>query len=634
MNIKELVSELNKKGVLIRLEDGDQLNFRAPPGVLTQEHKKALAEQKTELLELLKSGEFYQIVGTSQSRGVTLSCDLGLSTASLILAGVAEKTLVDPVNSRAMAPEVTVTFRPLPETGISDTVREFCEEFKSRLEKYGVKILPWEEVTEEEEFEVEMPLLKRRAKLKLRRVRGGISAVIDVMRPRGLKTSVLSGLSEMYYGMYARKKLQGDKLSVSRILESSAWADDYTVKYVSDPTNTQVVTITDLNPEFASPETHYSRKIGIGVNDLINTMSEIVIGVSPETLTSINMNLSDFTFPRDELDYFILFSVVPKIFAPLKAPPLSRFKIGEYDPGSSPGAKKLVDLGLKLRETGLFPSGSRLNKLIKRKSHQDIISLVVEGRTGVSYGFVAFAEPPVYQGPEELPPERWDALSPVEGMNPEEIRADENDRWYMNVTFKGQTVVKQIPDITLVSTRSGSDKTAPDLKNDIVRLGVIKGKTFLDVPRGADLNIKDIRPSFDTYVMLGITLSAALFTPDLIKNGMPIVHFHGYPAPTWFQEGEYFSGPQNPAMPCGTVESALLNFMGVHLIAEKFSKSPRALALIEPDHGTNLVGSDIDYLLERIRVGIEEGTLELGGRHYGDLKKAMREKAEAAPASV
>jgi len=54
-----------------------------------------------------------------------------------------------------------------------------------------------------------------------------------------------------------------------------------------------------------------------------------------------------------------------------------------------------------------------------------------------------------------------------------------------------------------------------------------------------------------------------LYTPELIKDGAPIVHFHGYPAFKWFQENEYCVGVNNPSVPCGTYESGVLNFLGV-----------------------------------------------------------------------
>jgi hypothetical protein len=48
--------------------------------------------------------------------------------------------------------------------------------------------------------------------------------------------------------------------------------------------------------------------------------------------------------------------------------------------------------------------------------------------------------------------------------------------------------------------------------SDIVRIGLVKGKLFLQTPVGIDLNERDIRPSFDTYVILAQALSAALYT--------------------------------------------------------------------------------------------------------------------------
>ncbi len=57
-NLLELVNELRGNGVHLAV-DGDKLQYRAPKGVLTDELKQRLANQKAEIIRLLQS-EIYR----------------------------------------------------------------------------------------------------------------------------------------------------------------------------------------------------------------------------------------------------------------------------------------------------------------------------------------------------------------------------------------------------------------------------------------------------------------------------------------------------------------------------------------------------------------------------------------------
>ncbi|MEL7051695.1 MAG: hypothetical protein AAGM45_07905, partial [Cyanobacteria bacterium J06588_5] len=143
----------------------------------------------------------------------------------------------------------------------------------------------------------------------------------------------------------------------------------------------------------------------------------------------------------------------------------------------------------------------------------------------------------------------------------------------------------------------------------------------LQIPAGIDPGSSgvDIKPSYDTYVMIAIALAAALYAPELIQNGAPIIHFHGYPSQDWFKSQEDYAGTENPAVPCGTYESGVFNFLSIHQLASSEQRPFNLVGLVEPDHGINLLASDLGYLLERIQQGIETSKIELGGRYLPDL---------------
>jgi hypothetical protein len=147
----------------------------------------------------------------------------------------------------------------------------------------------------------------------------------------------------------------------------------------------------------------------------------------------------------------------------------------------------------------------------------------------------------------------------------------------------------------------------------------------LQLPKVIRSELADMKPSYDIYVMLAISLSAALYTPELIKNGAPIVHFHGYPAFDWFKPNEYCVGVNNPSVPCGTYESGVFNFLGISSLVEQQARNISLVSLVEPDHGTNFIAHDLDYLVERLKTGCAEGQIELGGKHFASLRSKVEE---------
>jgi hypothetical protein len=331
------------------------------------------------------------------------------------------------------------------------------------------------------------------------------------------------------------------------------------------------------------------------------------------------MNLSDSIFSKKDIESFVLKSLIPKVFVPITPLLLSRFQLGQYNPQESSYAANLVRLGQELASTGLFPSGFKLDDVIKRKSHRDIVNVIVNGRTGVSYGFVAYAEPPQYIGAVEITATEWENLSPIEGFSSDEIRKNGQNRRYLKIKVGDEYLFKQIPDIWLVSSRSGANKTDLNLTSDIIRIG-LQERLLLELPEGIEAEMVDIKPSYDIYVMLAISLAAALYTPELIKNGAPMVHFHGYPAFDWFEKNEYCVGVNNPSVPCGTYESGVFNFLGISSLAKNSKETIDLVGLVEPDHGTNFIASDMEYLVARLKAGCAEGQIELGGKHFASLK--------------
>ena len=614
MNTLELLTKLNQLGVQVSANK-DKLNIRSPKGVITPELRSELANRKAEILTFLQ-----QLNDPVSSPSVSCGNGLTLQTIGGLIGGFSNRltTQYQPpvVDSRVMAQKLAVTFRPLPPGYSNEVVSQFRNELKLKLQDNQVTVVPWEQATKELHYDITIPLLKWKKRINTLVVKTGIQAVIDVERPSTILSKVKQFVAEKIYQLYCRFAGNKQKPSVSKIAQIIGWAEEGAAKYVEDPTNTQVITLSELDREFVDPQLPYQQKIGIGLNTLIRTFSELFIGISSEKISILNMNLSDSIFARQEIDRFVLNSLIPKIYVPIMPLPLSRFELGEYAPEQSTYAQKLVTLSQNLANTGVFPPGSQLSKAIARKSHRDIVSTIVNGRTGVSYGFIAYIEAPQYIGKREISEAEWEKLLPVEGFSQDEVRRNDMGRRYLKAQIGEKLVFQQIPDLWLVSSRSGSNKTNLSLEQDVIRIG-LTDKLVLQLPQGVDSQKVDIKPSYDVYVMVAIALAAALYAPTLIANGAPIVHFHGYPAKDWFKSSEYYAGVQNPSVPCGTYESGVLNFLGLSSLAERDDIA--LVSLIEPDHGTNVIASDLDYLIARLQEGCQTGQIELGGKHFTSL---------------
>lgn len=612
MNIAELLTNLNHQGVELWV-DNDKLKINSPKGVLTQPLKSDIATHKNEIIAFLCNSQ--------DSNGDT-DTGLSLQTIGRLIGGYCPQLSAEfkspIIKPQLMAKQLKITFRPLPKGFNNKEILQFRAELEQKIQNNGVQTCSWEQATRDFEYEIPIPLMKWKKRIKMRVIKADINAVIDVERPLSFIGKIKSWIAEKYYKFSSQLNGKNKKISVAKITQLIGWAEDHAIQRLEDPTSTQVILITELNKNFVDSKLPYEQKIGIGINTLVKTFSEIVIGVSNTHISILNMNLSDSVFPRDKFENFVVKSLIPKIYVPIAPLAMSQFEVGKYEPKQSNYAGKLVELSKKLATTGLYPSGFKLSEIINRKSHRDIVDSIVNGRTGVSYGFVAYAEPPQYIGAVEISANEWDDLLSVDGFSNNEVRQNNIGRRYIKTKIQEKYVYKQIPDIWLVCSRSGASKTALNLERDIVRMG-LKNQLCLQLPTGINSNKVDIKPSYDTYVMVAIALAAALYTPELIQQGAPIIHFHGYPCREWFELHEYYAGVENPSVPCGTYESGVFNFLSIHNIAERNDSKVVLGSLIEPDHGTNIITGNLEYLLTRLETGIQQRKIELGGKHFASL---------------
>ncbi|MEL6441429.1 MAG: AMP-binding protein [Cyanobacteria bacterium J06621_8] len=582
--------------------------------------ERVVHQEQEEIIALLEKKSTSKVFSNTTDNGQYLS----LATIGRLIGGSSgianQSPIIDPL---MMAKNLRVAFEPLPKNFRDRAILQFREKLEIKLREAGVRVEPWLDATREAAYTIDIPFINRQIKFKPRTVKSKINAVITLEKKASIVQKIKYFLAEGFYRAYSRLILGKSKMSATRITQLLGWALDRTM--VEDPTNTQTIALTDFNERFNDPNLGYQEKIPQGVKILLETQSQIAIGVGSEKISILNMNLSDSVYSIEQIDRFVTHSLIPKIYVPILPLPMRRFQLGVFDVEKSIYAEKLVEFGKRVKTTGLLPPGFKLSSTIESKAQKDFIDWIVNGRTGVSYGFVAYGEEPQYHGDKEVSFQEWECFSSVEGFNFQEVRQNNQGRWYVRTKLATQTTFKQVPDLWLVSARSGADKTNLNSARDILRVGLIKGQLMLQLPKETELTA-DIKPSYDVFVMAAIVLGASLYMPSLIEQrGLPMFHFHGYPSVEWFDPGEYAAGMKNPSLPCGTYESGVLNFLAMHQLTLQHGDNIKLASLTEPDHGTNIIAGNLEYLVTRLEAGIQQGQIELGGKHFVSLKKNLTE---------
>lgn len=549
---------------------------------------------------------------------------LSADTIGRLVSGYADRPTAQycgPTTSvEEMADRLQVTFRPLPKGFRHAGVIRLREAIRRELLACGVAVVPWEDATSEFHQTTVLPVINRRVHYRTRAVRRGINAVIDVEKPESLRKRLGIQLVESVYRIHNLFRRKGSSRSVTAIARLSLWAEDHAVWHLQDFVNTQAITLTEFDPRLVDSEVPYEERIPLGLAALAQAFSPVLVGLCGDKLSVLNLNLSDSVYRCSEIDRLVLNCLIPKLYLPITPLLAGQFDIETYDPRAHDSVGRVVELGRGLGPTGLLPNGHYIQSLLRRKSRRDIVKLFLDGRTGVSFGFLAHVEPPQYVGPREIPAGEFERLSTVDGFDSDELRRNGSRRLYARVAGAAGTVYRQVPDLWIASSRSGANKTDLDPATDVLRIGYRHGLR-MQLPHAGETRGKDVKPSYDLRVMLALALSAALHRPEFLQRGASLFHFHGYPHRDWFLPGEGCVGMDNPAVPCGTLEAGLLNFQGLaELFATGGGDLPLA-AVIEPDHGSNLMAPDPAYLLERVRQGVADGQLALGSRHFASLRQ-------------
>ena len=521
-----------------------------------------------------------------------------------------------------MADRLKVTFRPLPKRFGNIKIRRFRTELRHKLRDAGVSVVPWVDATFDHYHTMVAPLINRRVSFKRRVVKKEINAVIDVERPCSPARRIGIAASEALYRLDSLFRSKDRPLSIPAIARLSIWAEDHAVRHIQDYVSTQIVMLTEFDDALVNPRLPYDERIALGLTALAESFAPIVIGTCGSRFSILNLNLADSVFDSSQIGSFVHHCLIPKLYLPITPLLAGQFDVERYDPRRSKSARQVVELGRSLEPTRLLPDGHRMRALLKRKSRRDMAKVLVDGRTGVSFGFIAFAEPPRYVGPREISEADWRRLSPVDELPDNDVRRNDLGRQYLRICAADRIAYRQVPDVWIASSRSGANKTDLDIEKDVVRVGYKNGLS-MQLPDGTPRGRSGAKPSYDLRVMLAQVLSTALHWPGFLDDGAPLFHFHGYPHREWFSSRECFAGADNPSVPCGTLEAGVFNFQAISDMAFEQTDRVRLACIIEPDHGTNFIARDVGYLVDRVKAGVACGLIALGGRHFASLKRAL-----------
>jgi hypothetical protein len=378
---------------------------------------------------------------------------------------------------------------------------------------------------------------------------------------------------------------------------------DLPIDHVPNLRKTTIVGIVD-GPCPADERTTDQSKLNSIVRTLGWYVVQTVIYVEDRLWTVCTMNGAIIPCSVDAgLAGDVLSILVPKLAAPVVPPHAADFDVRAgaldlADPRYAPYIEDFVQSGLLWDRTNLFLFHTSLDALEFRSPfYKRIVAAYLDHRSGMSYGFLA-RQIAVDVKPA-LPLSHEGEIRPVASPS------------CCSLTLAGGTYTVDLPDVWVLTTRSGCDKTHLDPRRDILLIGLSKGRIIFETPKDLDPGI-DCRPSYDTLTILAhaagnVIVASVLATlrPDaefprqLGSQGCAIAHWHGSVQPHLLPPGYVMFGESNPPVSCSTHQAALFALMGkITALNDSMERGAdfRGDLHVEPHHGVNMTGPSLTDL--------------------------------------
>ena len=529
-----------------------------------------------------------------------------------------------PLEPNQMAKGLKVTFFPYAKGDVNDETLAFVEELKRALEELGIEILPYEKV--QSKFG-KKKWIKWYTLASLNTLKGRVLRLFGVKYDT--KGQDLKTLKFIRKGERIKKGIVIIAVGES---ETGRLPMDFTMSF----RETSIVTIIDM-PKHIKKNTNFLTHFDTAMDLFAHHMTNIVIAVSKDKWLTYNFNAAHPIYSRKEdMKPHLLSGLIPKLTAPIQPPRLKEFTIREQmfdanDEEHKPFVDDLINASRLLEKAKIYPPGKSIHDLPWRNEFYNWVGRIhLDERTGMSYGFLA----------RQLPVEAPDLISYRKAKRKfSELRDDRDFFYHDNNLYlivelaDGRHAIK-VPEVWVLTQRSGSDKTQFDPNKDLIKMGLKNGELFLETPMGLSFK-QGYRPSFDTRVILAHAVGNALvagilkhldskntFVKQLESNGMAIAHWHGYLKQGSIPKNWHVHGPDKPHVACSTPQSAVYALEGKlsALILALHSQQEYLRDIhIEPHHGTNAIMPTLQEFAEFISEN--PGVTELGNRFLGDYFK-------------
>ena len=426
----------------------------------------------------------------------------------------------------------------------------------------------------------------------------------------------------------------GDVMNRDRliVIASGNWtAGDLPVDHVADLRTTTIVGVVD-GPCPARYKNSNQDRLNSIIQVLAWNVVQVALFVEDEHWTICTMNgaivVSDLGVKFPEQVRTIL---VPKLSAAVVPPRAADFEVHEgqlnlADKGIAEYTQDFARSGPLWTRAGVMLFHTPLSALdFRSRRYQRIVSAFLDDRTGMSYGFLA-RQLAVKVNPAMSVSEARASTGAFLGEKNDVQRV--NGRVYALVHVNSEMLVVEVPEVWVLTTRSGCDKTNVNIKHDLVLLGLVDGRVLVHTPAGLDKHM-DCKPSYDTLTILshavGNVLAASIllrlrqdaqFPIMLGKRGAAIAHWHGHVAPDDLPNEYATHGYDNPPVSCSTYQSAIYALTGkltalcgcLENDIEFFGD-----VHIEPYHGVNVTGASLMQLaklvlqIERFNWTVKDG---------------------------
>lgn len=329
-----------------------------------------------------------------------------------------------PLSSRALAGSLKVTF--YPGTSVTERVAGFSRRLRQTLVGCGVNIIDYEDALEEGN-------------------RTTIKENIVVIAPGELQTGNLP------------------------------------VDHVSNLRTTTVVGIVD-GPCPADAEPSLQGKLNSVVRTLAWSIVQIVLFVDAASWTICTMNGAIIRCDNaGSFEMQVFSTLVPKLAAPVVPPHASDFEVHEGALDLSSGrhaayVNDFVQSGPLWARSGLMLFHTSLDTLkFRNRYYQRLAAAYLDNRSGMSYGFLAH-QLPVEVGPSVTPVEADRAFGKRDWSGSGVLHA--RGRRYTALRIQERLLIVEVPDVWVLTTRSGCNKSKIDATRDVVMMGLAEGGSF------------------------------------------------------------------------------------------------------------------------------------------------------------